>query len=587
MSLAEPPGAPAPPEAPADAEPARTAAVPVRTARMVHNLAASMAKLRESGQYDVETVLADAARRGVGPLRALADAGVPHRLLQRAVWQHRGYPLVSLTTSSVAMGLFEQLPLEVCEARGVVPYDGYGSATVAVSDPTDIAVIDELRGRLGPDARFVVAEATDIRRVLQSVGAQATSAGLTLEGVGEDRSRIVDIEQFGASEGEVAQLVNSLVVQAASSFASDVHIEPSLDSMDVRFRIDGVLHHMTRYPASVTPGVVNRLKVLGQPRRGRPPPPPGRPLRRGHGRHPPRPAPGDPADHLGDGGRGDPDPRPVPAGVRAGGPGLLALGARVLQPPVPAPPRLGAGHRSDRLGQDHHPLRHPGPHRHQRDQGARRRGPGGDPASPTATQVQVNVRAGLTFATALRSFVRADPDIILVGEVRDLETALVSTEAALTGHLVLASLHANNAPRGGHPAAGDGHRRLSGGVVAAGRGVAAGCCAACAATAGCPTCSGPSCSSTWYTSSPCPPRSSGPGKAAAAPAAASAYRGRTAVAEVVEMDEEMSAAIAASRPGTELMDLAVAAGMVPMRDDGLVRVMQGQTSVSEVARVVN
>ena len=585
MSLAEPPGAPAPPEAPADAEPARTAAVPVRTARMVHNLAASMAKLRESGQYDVETVLADAARRGVGPLRALADAGVPHRLLQRAVWQHRGYPLVSLTTSSVAMGLFEQLPLEVCEARGVVPYDGYGSATVAVSDPTDIAVIDELRGRLGPDARFVVAEATDIRRVLQSVGAQATSAGLTLEGVGEDRSRIVDIEQFGASEGEVAQLVNSLVVQAASSFASDVHIEPSLDSMDVRFRIDGVLHHMTRYPASVTPGVVNRLKVLANL---------------------------DVAD------------RRRPQDGRFG----VAMGDTRLDLRLVTLPTIwemeGAVIRILDQSQQVSELEGLGfspwvleaysrlcLHRHGSVLATGPTGSGKtttlyatlariatsetkvlaveDPVEirfPDATQVQVNVRAGLTFATALRSFVRADPDIILVGEVRDLETALVSTEAALTGHLVLASLHANNAPAAAT-------RLLEMGidaylVASSLRGVVSQrllrrLCGDCRV----PDMLQPELFEHLVHLEPMPAEIFRAREGGCGTCSGIGYRGRTAVAEVVEMDEEMSAAIAASRPGTELMDLAVAAGMVPMRDDGLVRVMQGQTSVSEVARVVN
>ena len=586
MSLAEPLDAPEPSEAPEDAESTRAAAVPVRTARMVHNLAASMAKLREGREHvDVEAVLADAARRGVSPLRALADAGVPHRVLQRAVWQHHGYPLVSLTTSSVAMALFDRIPFEVCEARGVLPYNGYGPATVAVSDPTDIAVIDEMRGRLGPEALFVVAEEADIRRVLQSVGARTVGEGLALEGVGEDRSRIVDIEQFGASEGEVAQLVNSLVIQAASALASDVHIEPSLDSMDVRFRIDGVLHHMARFPASVTPGVVNRLKVLANL---------------------------DVADRR--------RPQDGRFGVAMGDtrldlrlvtlPTIWEMESaviRILDQSQQVSELDGLGFSPWVLEVYSRLCLH-------RHGSVLATGPTGsgktttlyatlariatsetkvlaieDPVEirfPDATQVQVNARAGLTFATALRSFVRADPDIILVGEVRDLETALVSTEAALTGHLVLASLHANNAPAAAT-------RLLEMGidaylVASSLRGVVSQrllrrLCQDCRV----PDVLQPELFEHLVHLQPMPEEIYRAREGGCGTCSGIGYRGRTAVAEVVEIDDEMSAAIAAARPGSELLDLAVAKGMVTMRNDGLVKVMQGETAISEVARVVN
>lgn len=573
-------------------DPAATARRPTRSQpagaeRVIDNLLDALDGLSEAPPRDEsKAVIIEAAQRGIGPLRALVDSGVALPMIERAVWQRRGFPYVTLTVTSVAQKWLDKLPLSVCAARTVVPFDdGTTIPTVAVSNPSDIVVLDEMRTRLGPSVRFVVADAADIRRVVQSLEARTSTENLELEGLGEDRAHIVDIGDVDESEGEVAKLVSGLVIQAATALASDIHIEPSDKGMKVRFRIDGVLHHVATHPVSLTSGVVNRLKVLANldvaDRR--------------------RPQDGRFGVSMEDT-RLDLRLVTVPTIWEVEGAVI-----RVLDQSQKVSALDGLGFSPwvldsyMRLCEFRHGS-------------VLATGPTGsgktttlyatldriatidskvltieDPVEirfPDVTQVQVNAAAGLTFATALRSFLRADPDIMLVGEIRDIETALVGTEAALTGHLVLASLHANNAPASAT-------RLLEMGidpylVASSLRGAVSQrlvrrLCEECreddffqpemfahlahlvtmpkriyrARDGGCGACNG------------------------------IGYRGRTAVGEVVLVTPDLSAAIARSAPGRELTELAIAAGMVPIRDDGLVKVMQGETAMSEVARVVN
>ena len=532
------------------------------------------------------SVIVEAAQRGVGPLRALVDSGVALPLIERAVWQRRGFPFVNLTVTSVAQQWLDDLPLSVCAARTVVPFDDDTTVpTVAVSNPSDIVVLDEMRTRLGPSVRFVVAEAADIRRVVQSLEARTTTENLELEGLGEDRAHIVDLGDIDESEGEVAKLVGSLVIQAAAALASDVHIEPSDKGMKVRFRIDGVLHHVATHPLSLTSGVVNRLKVLANldvaDRR--------------------RPQDGRFGVSMEDT-RLDLRLVTVPTIWEVEGAVI-----RILDQSQKVSALDGLGF-SPWVLQSYLRLCE---HRHGSVLATGPTGSGKtttlyatldriatvdskvltieDPVEirfPDVTQVQVNVASGLTFATALRSFLRADPDIMLVGEIRDLETALVGTEAALTGHLVLASLHANNGPAAAT-------RLLEMGIdpylVASSL---RGAVSQRLVRRLCEECREddffqPESFAHLTNLHPMPTRIYRARDGGCGACNGIGYRGRTAVAEVVLVTPEITAAIARSSTGRELTELAIAAGMVPMRDDGLVKVMRGETAMSEVARVVN
>ena len=200
------------------------------------------------------------------------------------------------------------------------------------------------------------------------------------------------------------------------------------------------------------------------------------------------------------------------------------------------------------------------------------------------TQVQVNPKAGLTFATGLRSMMRADPDIIMVGEIRDRETAQIAVEAALTGHLVLSTLHTNDAPTRGHAPRRDGHRAVPRRVSAIDcvvaqrlartlcqhckqRTIITGRVAARQRLPGARSTSRPT------------------SRSAARAAAARGYKGRIGLYEVMPVTDEIRTLALERAPADQIAEVAVREGMRRLRDDGLEKVGQGRTSIAEVARV--
>ena len=262
-----------------------------------------------------------------------------------------------------------------------------------------------------------------------------------------DEDELDDLEvDDGISDAPLVRLVNSIIFEAAEDGASDVHFEPQPDALVVRFRIDGVLHETQRIPKRSAIGVTTRLKVLAK---------------------------------LDIAERRKPQDGRISLSASAAG---RMLDVRVATLPtvegesvVDAPARQVEEAADARAGRARH-----------RDAGAARdlihrptgallvTGPTGSGKSTTLfaamaeinrpeinvitvedpveyrlaglNQVQINPRAGLTFATALRSILRSDPDVVMVGEIRDVETAKISIEAALTGHFVLSTLHTNDAP---------------------------------------------------------------------------------------------------------------------------------------------
>jgi general secretion pathway protein E len=257
----------------------------------------------------------------------------------------------------------------------------------------------------------------------------------------QDMPEITDLldTQDGAP---VIRMINALLTQAARDEASDIHIEPFETHSVVRYRVDGTLRDVVSPRKALHGALVSRIKIMAQldiaEKRL---PQDGRIALRVAGR---------PIDIR---------VSTVPTGhgervvmrlldKQAGRLHLETLGmdAQVLatRSPDPPAPRHRAGHRPHRQRQDHQPLRRAGAAGCQHQQHPHRRRPGGvRPAG--ISQIQVNAKIDMTFALALRAILRQDPDIIMIGEIRDLETAQIAVQASLTGHLVLATLHTNDA----------------------------------------------------------------------------------------------------------------------------------------------
>jgi type IV pilus assembly protein PilB len=362
-------------------------------------------------------------------------------------------PVVELGAVSIDSQAVAAIPLHVLERVTAVPYAFEGdSLCVAIADPQNIHGIDELRlASRYPLALHVAAHedvVTELGRLARTSEAFGVRAGMsdTIEFDVIDEE-IDDLEvEDGISDAPLVRLVNSIIFQAAEENASDIHFEPHPDSLVVRFRVDGVLHEAQRIPKGSANGVATRLKVLAKL---------------------------DIAERR--------KPQDGRISLNAASAGRLldvrvatlptvegeAVVMRLLDKSKKAPTFEEVG-LSDAM-------RAPLSELIRRPTGALLvTGPTGSGKSTTlfaalseinrpdvniitvedpveyrlvgANQVQINVRAGLTFATALRSILRSDPDIVMVGEIRDVETAKISIEAALTGHFVLSTLHTNDAP---------------------------------------------------------------------------------------------------------------------------------------------
>jgi type IV pilus assembly protein PilB len=362
-------------------------------------------------------------------------------------------PVVELGAVSIDSQAVAAIPLHVLERVTAVPYAFEGdSLCVAIADPQNIHGIDELRlASRYPLALHVAAHedvVTELGRLARTSEAFGVRAGMsdTIEFDVIDEE-IDDLEvEDGISDAPLVRLVNSIIFQAAEENASDIHFEPHPDDLVVRFRVDGVLHEAQRIPKGSANGVATRLKVLAKL---------------------------DIAERR--------KPQDGRISLNAASAGRLldvrvatlptvegeAVVMRLLDKSKKAPTFEEVG-LSDAM-------RAPLSELIRRPTGALLvTGPTGSGKSTTlfaalseinrpdvniitvedpveyrlvgANQVQINVRAGLTFATALRSILRSDPDIVMVGEIRDVETAKISIEAALTGHFVLSTLHTNDAP---------------------------------------------------------------------------------------------------------------------------------------------
>ena len=465
---------------------------------------------------------------------------------------------------------------------------------VAVADPGNLHAIDELRLATKLSLELAVASRDDIRAELQRLVRTAEAIGSVvvadIEEVADQHDDVDDLDaEDGISEGPLVRLVNALIFQAAEENASDVHFEPQEDALVIRFRVDGVLREVQRVPKKMAAGVTTRLKVLAKLDIAE------------------RRKPQDGRITLSASAVGRMlDIRVATLPTVEGEKVVMRLLDKSRKPPTM--PELGL---SDAMrGELESIVKMP--------TGALIfTGPTGSGKSTTlygclalinrpeinvitvedpveyrlagVNQVQINVRAGLTFASALRSILRSDPDVVMVGEIRDVETAKISIEAALTGHFVLSTLHTNDAPStitrlgemGVEPF-------LTGSAISAvlaqrlARKLCAHCCEAYQPTEAelaelrvAPEILGAVDGTPFFRRKGCPRCNH------------SGYRGRVGVFQFLRMTEEIAALAVQHASRDEIERAATTAGMRSLWDDGVEKVASGLTSIEELARVLS
>jgi type IV pilus assembly protein PilB len=530
--------------------------------------------------------------------RALVEEGVASSDgIARMVAARHQLPLVDLALSGVDEQAAKVIPLHVLERVVAIPYALEGDVLhVAVADPANLHGIDELRLATRHPIELGVASKEDIlaavRRLVrasEAFGARAIveeeEAQLEAAAAAEEET---DLEaDDGVSDAPLVRLVNSILFQAAEDGASDVHFEPQEDALVVRFRIDGVLQEMQRIPKRMMAGVTTRLKVLAK-------------LDIAERR---KPQDGRISLNAAAAGRML-DVRVATLPTVEGESLVMRLLDKSKKPPTLVELGLSEEMRKQLSAIIARPT------------GALLvTGPTGsgksttlfaclnqinrpeiniitveDPVEyrlPGVNQVQINNRAGLTFAAALRSILRSDPDVVMVGEVRDGETAKISIEAALTGHLVLSTLHTNDAPSALTRLNEMGVEPFLTGAAVSGvlaqrlaRKLCSHCCEMYSpsveemlAARVSPDVAAASDGMVFYRKRGCP-RCNQTG-----------YRGRVGIYQLLEMTEDLASLASSKASREEIERAAMHTGMRTLWDDGLAKVAAGLTSIEELARV--
>jgi general secretion pathway protein E len=464
-----------------------------------------------------------------------------------------------------------------------------GSLLVAVSGPLDPAVADELRQTYGRRISLVEAPAAEIQSAILSASNEAPAAmrvadlrAADLEVLAPEEEAIDDLRAL-ASQAPVIKLVNVILLEALRLRASDVHLESTAQGLRVRYRIDGVLQEVSNPPRQYQAAVISRIKIMAnlniaERRLAQD----GRIRLRLSDRELDLRVSTLPALHgesvvvrILDRGSGVPDL--VELGMSKA---TLASFARLIRIPhgiilVTGP--TGSGKTTTLYGA----LR-------------RINGPGvkivtvEDPVEyqiEGLTQIPVAAKGGLTFASALRSILRHDPDIIMVGEMRDAETAEISIQAALTGHLVFSTLHTNDASGGITRLADMGVEPY---LIAA---TVRGLLAQRLVRMVCEHCAEPYEASAGELARfdgmlPALPATFRRGRGCDG-CAGSGYRGRTGIYELLVVSDELRARIVGGGSLDEIRVLGQAQGMVPLRMDGWNKVCTGVTTIEELLRVTS
>jgi type IV pilus assembly protein PilB len=581
-------------------EEARPKAGPLRSAFSVNGLAELVADVVEqTGLLSAEDVATARARARTGSFsQALIEEGLAagDRVAEALGTRFR-MPVIDLLETGVSPDAAGEIPLHVLERVMAIPYKIQdGTLHVAVADPQNVNAIDELKLATRLPLELVVASREDIlaevrrlARAAEAFGARALLEAEEEEVEFEAEEEGDDLEvEDGVSDAPLVRLVNSIIFQAAEDGSSDIHFEPQQDALVVRFRTDGVMHEVQRIPRKMTAGVLTRLKVLAK---------------------------------LDIAERRKPQDGRISLSAAAAGRMLdirvatlptvdgEKIAMRLLDKSKTAPTLEELGLEESMRTHLQEIINKPG--------GALLvTGPTGsgksttlysalteisrpeinivtveDPVEyrlPGVSQIQINIKAGLTFASALRSILRADPDVVMVGEIRDSETAKISIESALTGHFVLSSMHTNDAPgaitrlneMGVEPF-------LVGSAVSAvlaqrlARKLCPQCCEMYSPSVDellrnrvSPEVAAASDGAAFYRKRGCP-RCGHTG-----------YKGRIGIFQLMVMSEELESLAVGRASREDLEREAIRQGMRTLWDDGLAKVAAGITSLEELGRVL-
>jgi type IV pilus assembly protein PilB len=504
----------------------------------------------------------------------------------RAVAEKNNLTFVSLKDFPVNPATIALVPPELCRKYSLIPVAQSGNdLTIAIYDPSNVLAIDDVRAATRLQIRPVVATREDIASVINlylrsDQEMQSLTSAIEL---GHSKPDAVSSDKTADQNAPIVRFVNLLISQAIQDRASDIHLEPTETDLRIRFRIDGVLHESQHAPKAAQAEIVSRIKVMSEmdiaERRV--------------------PQDGRMTFSSGDSKR---DLRVASLPTVWG----EKLVLRILDSHTTNMTFEELGLQPDNLKTYKAAVTKPWGM-------TLVTGPTGSGKTTTLyaslalvsgpqvnvitiedpieyrmdgiNQMQVNNKAGLTFATALRSMLRADPNIMMVGEIRDRETAQIAVEAALTGHLVLSTLHTNDAPSAVT-------RLIELGVepflvsssldcVVAQR-LARKLCDLCRLEhepsaehlkmAGFPV-SGTK-KITFFKPGGCEHCSK------------TGYRGRLAIQEVMPITEEIEALILDRASSTEIEKVALEQGMTTLRADGFAKAALGLTSIEEVLRVV-
>jgi len=503
--------------------------------------------------------------------------------LAEVLAEQKGLEIVHLASYAFDRDAVALLPQRIARMRRIIPL-GYrdDKIVLAMADPLDVEAIDDMRLRARADVLPVVATESEIRYAIDKyMASQDAFQDVVAATAGQEDD--LDVKIAVGEDVPVVRLVNQIIREAVADEASDIHFEPGERDVRVRYRVDGVMHEVMRLPKSARAGVTSRIKIMADMNIAE------------------KRLPQDGRIQVGV------DGRPVDLRVATLPTGHgESLVIRILNQELTFRDLEDVGMLESHLEEVRKLIAKP--------YGAILvAGPTGSGKSTTlyavlkrlnnetrkiitiedpveyqmdgVTQMGVITRIGLTFASGLRQILRSDPDVVMVGEVRDPETAEIAIRAALTGHLMLSSIHTNDAPSALT-------RLVDMGVAPYVTSSALlGVVAQRLARKLCPHCK---------TRIEIPVDALVNAGFAAKRAAKlepygpvgcdqcfnTGYRGRVGIFEVMVMDDDLRKLFLHEAPAEVLRTQALLNGMLSLRDDALNKVETGMTSLEEIERVV-
>lgn len=554
--------------------------------------------MRQLGQILVEDGLISAAQleeatdrhraEKISLGRVLIESGhVTESDLVRALASQIGIPFVDLQDYDIDPRAATLLSDKIAKRYTALPigFQG-GKLIVAMSDPANVLALDDIRTVTGQEVTPVVATREDVLDAIRrysNMADEIESLGEDLAGDPADEATLGTLKAV-SEDPPIVKFVNLIINQAVNDGASDIHIEPTERELRVRYRIDGVLHEMMQSPKSIQNGVISRLKIMAEVDIAE------------------RRIPQDGRINVNIGGK--------PIDLRFSTlPTVYGekVVMRILDRSSVMLELTDLGFLEENLKRYEESYLKP--------YGLILvTGPTGSGKSTTLyatlnvknqpevnivttedpveyrlngiNQVQINKKAGLTFGAALRSILRQDPDIVLVGEMRDHETAQIGIEAALTGHLVMSTLHTNDAPSALT-------RLTEMGVEPFLVSSAADCILAqrlarkiCSKCADVYRPEAEALRIAGFSEDIVAERPEIPKAVGCSVCGNSGYKGRMAIHEVMTVTEEIERLCVARAPSDDVKRVAIEQGMKTLRDDGLAKVLLGHTTVEEIGRVV-